>query len=123
MPVFRLRRFWTTSPRTPALALEVRAAVLASAPELTEKGLPGWRAISFRHEVGGFLCAIFPFTEHVDLTFENGVQLDDPYGLLQPGRTSQKQVRSLRFPLGTHPDGDTIDFYVQQAISVRTAAF
>jgi hypothetical protein len=68
----------------------VRRAV----PTLTERALPGWRAIGFRDQQAGHVCALFPFGPEVRLYIEHGARLDDPDGLLQG---TMKRGRYLPF--------------------------
>jgi hypothetical protein len=70
-------------PATRKLADRIRAVVLRAVPTLTERALPGWRAIAFRDEQAGHVCALFPFGDEVRLYIEHGARLDDPDGLLQ----------------------------------------
>jgi hypothetical protein len=82
-----------------ALALDLRALVLETLPGLQEKVYPGWHALGFRDPEAGYLCAIFPFDDRVQLVFEHGARLPDTRGLLEG--TSLKQVRYIT----TVPDG------------------
>ena len=70
-------------PATRRLANRIRAVVGRAVPTLTERALPGWRAISFRDAQAGHVCALFPFGPEVRLYIEHGARLDDPDGLLQ----------------------------------------
>ena len=70
-------------PATRYLADRIRAVVRRAVPTLTERALPGWRAIAFRDEQAGHVCALFPFGDEVRLYIEHGARLDDPDGLLQ----------------------------------------
>src|ERR671914_3023817 len=65
------------------LANRVRAVVLRAVPTLTERALPGWRAIGFRDAQAGHVCALVPFGPEVRLYVEHGARLSDPDGLLQ----------------------------------------
>ena len=70
-------------PATRRLANRVRAVVRRAVPTLTERALPGWRAIGFRDAQAGHVCALFPFGAEVRLYVEHGARLDDPDGLLK----------------------------------------
>jgi hypothetical protein len=75
-------------------ALTLRELVLAAHPELEERVYQGWRGLGFHHPVAGYVCAIFPRSDRVFLSFEKGVLLADPdQRLVGSGRT----VRSLEF--------------------------
>ena len=65
------------------IADQLRRLVLATVPEMTERGYPGWHGIGFRHPSAGYLCRIFPAAESVKLLFEQGVLLPDPHNLWQ----------------------------------------
>jgi hypothetical protein len=89
------------------------------APELTWKVLPGWRAVSFSHPSSGFLCAVFPTEDRVDIAFEVGHRLEDPRGVLRPGRTSSRQVRYWRLAPGETPDGELLDSFLEQSAVLK----
>jgi hypothetical protein len=73
----------TLPPARRSLANRIRAVVLRAVPTLVERALPGWRAIGFRDDQAGHVCALFPFGPEVRLYIEHGARLDDPDGLLQ----------------------------------------
>jgi hypothetical protein len=81
-------------PATRKLADRIREVVRRAVPTLTERALPGWRAIAFRDEQAGHVCALFPFGDEVRLYIEHGARLDDPDGLL---RGAMKRGRYVRF--------------------------
>lgn len=101
-------------PEIEALAHEVRDAILGAAPQLEERALPGWQAVSFRSPERGFVCALFPYADRVRIAFEHGVDLIDPDGRLEKGSTSSKRVRYLSFRPGQAVDADLVDFFVNQ---------
>ena len=68
---------------TRRLANRIRDVVRRAVPTLSERALPGWRAIGFRDEQAGHVCALFPFGPEVRLYIEHGARLDDPDGLLE----------------------------------------
>jgi hypothetical protein len=70
-------------PATRRLANRIRVVVRQAVPTLTERALPGWRAIGFRDAQAGHVCALFPFGDEVRLYVEYGARLDDPDDLLQ----------------------------------------
>ena len=82
-------------PVTRRLANRVRAVVRRAVPTLTERALPGWRAIGFRDAQAGHVCALFPFGPEVRLYVEHGARLDDPDGLLQ-GRMKRGRYVAFR---------------------------
>jgi hypothetical protein len=79
---------------TRRLANRIRAIVRRAVPTLTERALPGWRAIAFRDEQAGHVCALFPFGPEIRLYIEYGARLDDPDGLL---RGTMKRGRYVAF--------------------------
>ena len=98
------------------LAAWVRDAVLAADPDLSERVYRGWRGVGFRHPEAGYVCAIFPQDDEVQLLFEHGASLPDPDGLLR-GEGTQ-----TRFILVRTPDAALraqIGAYVQQAVAQR----
>jgi hypothetical protein len=80
-------------PAVAALCRRLRAAALSALPDLTERHLPGWRALGLRHPRGGHLAAIFPGAGDVVVHLEHGASLPDPHGLLAgAGRRTRKLV-------------------------------
>jgi hypothetical protein len=80
-------------------AQRLRSVLLDAQPDLVERARTGWHSINYTHPVAGFVCAIFPTADRVDLVFEHGALLPDPDGQLT-GAT--RQVRTLRM----RPDDD-----------------
>ena len=101
-----------------AIARKVRASVLSAQPQLIERVRHGWHSMNYRDPVAGFVCAIFPMADEVQLVFERGAELPDPDGLLAG---SGKQVRTLRFARAEDVDADVIDRYLDLAIDVGAA--
>jgi hypothetical protein len=71
------------TPPVAALVRRLRAAALAALPDLTERPLPGWRALALRHPDAGHLAAIFPRAADVVTYFEWGAFLPDPHRLFE----------------------------------------
>ena len=82
-------------PATRRLANRIRAVVRRAVPTLTERALPGWRAIAFRDDQAGHVCALFPFGPEVRLYIEHGARLEDPDGLLR-GRMKRGRYVAFR---------------------------
>ncbi len=80
-------------------AQRLRSVILDAQPDLVERARTGWHSINYRHPAAGFVCAIFPGADRVDLVFEHGARLPDPDAHLV-GDT--RQVRTLRLS----PDAD-----------------
>jgi hypothetical protein len=98
------------------LAAWVREAVLAADPDLGERVYRGWRGVGFRHPEAGYVCAIFPRADSVELLFEHGASLVDPDGILEGDGAQTRVIRvvepdpALRMQIGA---------YVQQAVAQR----
>lgn len=101
-----------------AVARKVRAAVLSAQPQLVERVRRGWHSMNYRDPVAGFVCAIFPMADVVQLVFERGAELPDPDHLLAG---AGKQVRMLGFAHAEEVDEDVIDRYLDLAIEVGAA--
>lgn len=79
------------------LAERLRRLVRETAPDATERVLPGWKALSFRDPEAGLFCSVLPFKDHVSLLFEYGVELEDPDGILT-GDTKRVRWIPIRKP-------------------------
>ena len=80
------------SPEVADLTLQIRQLIRSAIPEVTERVYLGWHGVGFHHPSAGYVCAIFPATDHVRIGFEHGHLLPDPEGVLDPGG---RQVRYL----------------------------
>ena len=65
-----------------ATAQWLRELVTATVPDAAESVYRGWHGFGYRHPVAGYFCAVFPRADEVRLSFEHGVRLPDPRGLL-----------------------------------------
>ena len=101
-----------------ATAQRLRAILLAAQPELEERARAGWHSINYRHPVAGFVCALFPTADGVQLVFEHGAGLPDPDGLLLG---TGSQVRSLRFSRSTDVDDDVVVRFLDLAVDLGAA--
>jgi len=72
------------------LVMRLRELLRQVVTEATETAYPRWHGIGYRHPDSGYFCAIFPQDDRVLLSFEFGVLLPDPAGLLEG---DGKQVR------------------------------
>ena len=100
------------------VARRVRAAVLDAQPQLVERVRRGWHSINYRDPAAGFVCAVFPTREAVQLVFERGAHLPDPDGLLTG---SGKQVRMLVFTSAYDVDQDVVGRYLDLAVDLGAA--
>ncbi len=98
-------------------AQRLRDVLLEAHPELTERARPGWHSINYAHPGAGFVCALFPYADRVDLVFEHGARLPDPDGRLT-GTT--RQVRTLRVPAGTEVEPEVVVEFLDAAVELGT---
>ena len=98
-----------------AVARMVRAAVLGAQPQLVERVRAGWHSVNYRDPSAGFVCAIFPTADLVQLVFERGAQLPDPDGLLTG---TGRQVRALEFTDEADVDPETVLEFLDHALDV-----
>jgi hypothetical protein len=81
------------------MAEKVRLLILSVMPEAIELVDPPSKIIAygFNRTYAGLVCAIAPFTAHVNLMFSRGVDLPDPAGLLEGTgkRARHVKLRSL----------------------------
>jgi hypothetical protein len=82
-------------------AQRLRTVLLDAQPDLVERARRGWHSVNYTHPAAGFVCALFPTADRVDLVFEHGVLLPDPDGRLTG---TGRQVRVL--PVGSEADVD-----------------
>lgn len=79
-------------PGQAELALWTRDVLLAAEPDLEQRVYRGWQGVGFHDAEAGYVCALFPRTEALMLSFEHGASLPDPEGLLTG---DGDQVRAL----------------------------
>ena len=101
-----------------ATAQRLRAVLRAAQPQLEERARVGWHSINFRDPVAGFVCAIFPGADEVQLVFEHGARLPDPEGLLTG---TGAQVRALRFSGPEDVDDDVVTRFLDLAVDLGAA--
>jgi hypothetical protein len=75
----------------------------------------GWHSINYRDPDAGFVCALFPMADHVQLVFERGAALPDPYRRLTG---TGRQVRALEFTTGSDVDPAMVLEYLDLAVEV-----
>ena len=101
-----------------ATAQRLRAVLRAAQPQLEERARVGWHSINFRDPVAGFVCAIFPGADEVQLVFEHGARLPDPERLLSG---TGAQVRALRFSGPEDVDDDVVTRFLDLAVDLGAA--
>src|SRR5688500_14147280 len=50
-----------------ATARRLRAVILDAHPQLVDRVRPGWHSLNYAAPAAGFVCAVFPFAERVQL--------------------------------------------------------
>lgn len=101
-----------------ALAQRLRDVVLDAHPQLTERARRGWHSVNYRDSAAGFVCALSPGADGVQLVFEHGARLPDPDGRLSG---TGRQVRVLEFPAGAEPDADVVVHFLDLAVELGAA--
>jgi hypothetical protein len=107
------------NPGVQRTTLAVLEAIERLAPDLHRKVLPGWRAVGFTHPSSGFLCAVFPYADRVDIAFETGTRLEDPWGVLRDGKTSTKRVRYWSLAPDETPDDEALESFLEQSVLLK----
>ena len=101
------------------IARRLRAVLLTGRPDLAERVRPGWHSVNFHDPAAGFVCAIFPLADRVQLVFERGAQLPDPHHRL--GGTG-RQVRTLEFTSEEDVDAEVVLEFLDLAVDVGARA-
>jgi hypothetical protein len=93
----------------------VREVLLEGQPSLVERVRPGWHSVNFHDPVAGFVCALFPQADRVQLVFERGALLPDPHHRL--GGTG-RQVRTLEFTAPEDVDAEVVQEFLDLALDI-----
>jgi hypothetical protein len=106
-----------------ATARRLRQVLLDGHPQLVERVRRGWHSINYHDPAAGFVCAVFPQADLVQLVFERGAILPDPGGRLSgTGRT----VRTLEFTRAADVDPavvlEFLDLAVELGAALRTGS-
>ena len=101
------------------IALRLREVLLTGRPDLAERVRPGWHSVNFHDPVAGFVCALFPLADRVQLVFERGALLPDPHHRL--GGTG-RQVRTLEFTAEGDVDAEVILEFLDLAVDIGVRA-
>jgi hypothetical protein len=76
---------------------EIAEALMALVREVVEgaeeRVYPGWRLVGYRHR--GYFCCVAPQRDRVRLGFERGIELPDPYGILEGEGTQMRWITIL----------------------------
>jgi hypothetical protein len=98
-----------------ATAQRLRAVLLDAHPQLEERVRRGWHSINYRDPVAGFVCAVFPTADRVQLVFEHGARLPDPDGRLTG---TGRQVRALEFTTPDEVDPAVVVPFLDHAVEL-----
>ena len=101
-----------------ATAQRLRSTLLEAHPQLEERVRTGWHSINYRDPTAGFVCAIFPGADRVQLVFEHGARLPDPEGRLAG---TGRQVRTLEFIDADDVDPDVVAHFLDLAVDLGVA--
>jgi hypothetical protein len=101
-----------------ATARRLREVILDAHPQLAERVRPGWHSVNYHDPSAGFVCAVFPFAERVQIVFERGAQLPDPDRLLGG---SWRTVRTLDFSSAAVVDPAVVVPFLDQAVELGAA--
>ena len=98
-----------------ATCLRLRQVLLDGHPQLEERVRTGWHSLNYRDPEAGFVCALFPLADRVQLVFERGAALPDPYGRLTG---NGRQVRLLVFAAEADVDPAMVVEYLDLAVEI-----
>ncbi len=101
-----------------ATAQRLRTVLLEAHPQLEERVRLGWHSINYRDPVAGFVCAVFPTADRVQLVFEHGARLPDPEGRLSG---TGKQVRTLDLTAPDEVDAAVVATFLDHAVELGAA--
>ncbi len=108
-------------PAVSALALQLRALVLAQAPQATELLYDSYNAVALAFSFSGRLaeafCHVAVYPRHVNLGFNRGAELPDPEGLLQG---SGKRIRHLKIRTIEDLESAHLRRLLQMAVAAAT---
>ncbi len=82
------------APDVTALALRARELILKALPSATETVWPGWKVVGYGTGPGmaEMVFGIAPLKQRINITFANGILLDDPHGLLKGGSKTGRHL-------------------------------
>ncbi|MHB1103081.1 MAG: DUF1801 domain-containing protein [Devosia sp.] len=98
------------------IAGQLADAVRRLRPDLVPHVRLGWGSVNFRHPKAGFVCAVFPMSDHVSLVFEHGRLLGNESGLLQG---DGKQVRFIPFRPAQPIPEEALGLLLAEAIALK----
>ena len=98
-----------------ATAQRLRTVLLDAHPQLEERVRRGWHSINYRDPVAGFVCAVFPMADRVQLVFEHGARLPDPDRRLTG---TGRQVRALDLGAADEVDPEVVGAFLDHAVEL-----
>jgi hypothetical protein len=98
-----------------ATAQRLRTVLLDAHPQLEERVRRGWHSLNYRDPEAGFVCALFPTADRVQLVFEHGARLPDPERRLSG---TGRQVRSLELTDAQDVDADVVTTFLDLAVEL-----
>jgi hypothetical protein len=98
-----------------ATAQRLRTVLLDAHPQLEERVRRGWHSINYRDPVAGFVCAVFPTADRVQLVFEHGARLPDPERRLTG---AGRQVRALDLAAADDVDPEVVGVFLDHAVEL-----
>jgi hypothetical protein len=101
-----------------ATAQRLREVLLDAHPQLEERVRRGWHSINYRDPVAGFVCAVFPTADRVQLVFEHGARLPDPERRLSG---TGRQVRALDLTAPDQVDAEVVGTFLDHAVELGAA--
>ena len=104
-------------PAIRRLALRLRRHLLAHVPEAGERVYRGWHGLGYHVPGAGYVCAIFPRDDYIEVGFEHGALLDDPTGVFTRGG---KQIRYARLDVWDEEKAAALLDLVDQAIAPQS---
>ncbi|TFV88076.1 DUF1801 domain-containing protein [Blastococcus sp. CT_GayMR20] len=97
------------------IARLLRRTLLDGHPPLVERVRTGWHSVNYHDPAAGFVCAVFPFADRVQLIFERGTELPDPEHRLTG---SGRRVRALEFADEGDVDPEMVLEFLDHALDV-----
>jgi len=104
------------APEVRTLARDLVRLVQAMRPDFRTRVAFGWNTVNFHH-ASGFICAVYPASDHVSLIFQDGRLLDSPL-LKDDGKV--KRVRWIPFRPGEELPVDDIGILMAEAVALRS---
>ena len=104
------------TPEVRDIARNVRLLILSAMPAAVEQVDPPSKIIGygFDRTYAGLVCAIAPFTAHVNLMFSRGVELPDPAGLLEG---TGKRARHVKLKAPADVDNPALRLLLETAVA------